>query len=558
MKKWHVMTALAVMVVLMVFLAGCEGGSGGNGAQDSDNVTNIGDNGVLPDTGSVPSDNQLPIDFEYEQLPQPPIEPLSRWLPDKTFTALIWGEYIIESDSYERRVSDRIPEDVDDFLSDMKFEPMSTKNHVGDEVSILPIKINAGMQAREGGSGNDLYKLYQQGYGFLNYYVYSKAGQASERQNDIIFISMPYVIRENKIVMMPEWEWNYEEEDNNRRVETGNFEKVYTINEHVTIEIEFYFDGRDLVLSRDGLQVKLKPEPSMWEGDSPRYGISTLNYRHPSTPKFNEITHFSYYRPDSYENRIVFDENYYMNASAVRGRNPRIILYDNGIIYLSYEGRTDHYSNDLVEIWGWYIYCGRDGIILVDEYGKCYPFNIASFRLKQAVLSDSLDNVDVENIGVSEVEQLLQVHSEVLENLETAFSKAGIEANIDPITGRVTMDTSILFDVNEFQLSDIGKAYLDGFLDVYASVVLSDAYTGSIAKILVEGHTDSNGTREQNQTLSEKRAGAVVEYCLIRQSDLAEIIVAKGYGFDQVVYDEHGNEDHAASRRVVFKFILNT
>jgi len=87
---------------------------------------------------------------------------------------------------------------------------------------------------------------------------------------------------------------------------------------------------------------------------------------------------------------------------------------------------------------------------------------------------------------------------------------------------------------------------------------MSDTYARSIAEIIVEGHTDSDGTREHNLELSGNRAAAVAEYCLSIQPELAEIMVTKGLAFDQVILDENGNEDKAASRRVVFKFILIT
>ena len=119
-------------------------------------------------------------------------------------------------------------------------------------------------------------------------------------------------------------------------------------------------------------------------------------------------------------------------------------------------------------------------------------------------------------------------------------------------------DTNFLFDIDDYILSDEGMEYLDEFLAVYASIMMSDTHAGYITEIIVEGHTDSDGSYEHNLTLSENRAASVEDYCLSIEPGLARIMVTRGMSFDQLVLDETGVEDKAASRRVVFRFILKT
>jgi outer membrane protein OmpA-like peptidoglycan-associated protein len=259
--------------------------------------------------------------------------------------------------------------------------------------------------------------------------------------------------------------------------------------------------------------------------------------------------------------------------------DPVIKLYGNGLMQISWDEikrervvlpsepgsftvRYDEESareSNPTDLWFRYLWCGNDGIILIDENEQHYFYQVHSLDFDKGKLADSLgDNIVFEDLSDIEVKQLIEEHSNVLESLLEAFTDAGIEVNIDTMTGRVSLDNSFLFGVNEHELTVDGASYLDSFLDVYAEVILNDAFTDSIAEIIVEGHTCSDGSRELNQRLSENRAAAVAEYCLSRQPELAEIMVTRGLAFDYPVLDASGNEDKPASRRVVFRFILST
>jgi OOP family OmpA-OmpF porin len=74
-------------------------------------------------------------------------------------------------------------------------------------------------------------------------------------------------------------------------------------------------------------------------------------------------------------------------------------------------------------------------------------------------------------------------------------------------------------------------------------------------KVEVAGHTDSSNSDAYNQSLSERRAKAVMEY-FISKGATAEQLTAKGYGESQPVADNGTAEGRAQNRRVELR-ILN-
>lgn len=70
------------------------------------------------------------------------------------------------------------------------------------------------------------------------------------------------------------------------------------------------------------------------------------------------------------------------------------------------------------------------------------------------------------------------------------------------------------------------------------------------AKLIVEGHTDSDGDAYANQTLSEKRAFSVMQY--LRQSLLlsADRIQSMGYGADRPIGSNKTESGRAKNRRI--------
>jgi outer membrane protein OmpA-like peptidoglycan-associated protein len=88
----------------------------------------------------------------------------------------------------------------------------------------------------------------------------------------------------------------------------------------------------------------------------------------------------------------------------------------------------------------------------------------------------------------------------------------------------VRFESNILFAIDSALVSDGGKATLDE-----ASSILNDFPKTAV---VVQGHTDSTGTEEHNQDLSERRANAVSNYLVSRAVDdmrLSTLGMGEGY-----------------------------
>ncbi|MCR4589858.1 MAG: OmpA family protein [Lachnospiraceae bacterium] len=163
------------------------------------------------------------------------------------------------------------------------------------------------------------------------------------------------------------------------------------------------------------------------------------------------------------------------------------------------------------------------------------------------------------------LDDIIGVRAELIEDLKDEFDDSDLKVSVDEKTGAITFDASILFDYNKSVLKESGKEFLSKFLPRYADVLLSDKYKDNISEILIEGHTDTEGDYLFNLELSQKRALAVANYCLGDDSGvvdddqleaLRELTSATGKSYSNPVYDEDGEVDMVASRRVEFLFRL--
>lgn len=71
------------------------------------------------------------------------------------------------------------------------------------------------------------------------------------------------------------------------------------------------------------------------------------------------------------------------------------------------------------------------------------------------------------------------------------------------------------------------------------------------ARVEIEGHTDTDGTPERNQRLSERRAQSVLDY-LVRAGVAAEKLSAVGYGETRNVAPNDTAQNRALNRRIEF------
>lgn len=112
----------------------------------------------------------------------------------------------------------------------------------------------------------------------------------------------------------------------------------------------------------------------------------------------------------------------------------------------------------------------------------------------------------------------------------------------------ITFDSGLMFDVNSFQLRPATKNNLQELSRILRKYEDTD--------ILVEGHTDSSGSEELNQELSDKRANSVYGY-LVQQGVVASRISTVGYGETQPVTSNDTAAGRQENRRVEVAIYAN-
>ena len=204
------------------------------------------------------------------------------------------------------------------------------------------------------------------------------------------------------------------------------------------------------------------------------------------------------------------------------------------------------------------------------ESAPAIDFDIDSFDVPDFVEESgnnltSEDAEKLESMPVEEVVEIAEVRANLLADLAVAFEEAGLDVQVDESTGVITLDSTVLFAVDDSRVSQEGAELLYNFLLVYTTVVYHERYDGFVSEIIIEGHTDSSGDYNYNKILSQARAESVMALCLDEQfpidanirEKLAQSMSAVGYSCDYPVLDANGNEDMAASRRVSFRFLIN-
>lgn len=223
----------------------------------------------------------------------------------------------------------------------------------------------------------------------------------------------------------------------------------------------------------------------------------------------------------------------------------------------------------------------------LDKLGVDYQTLVSESENAKKALSDAESRIDSQSAQLTEyeqqldayrdelqkkqgqLEQMVGVKAQIVQQLSAALRKNGIDVSVDEQTGAIALPSQMLFTTNSATLSDGGQKYLRRFLPVYLDVLLSEDFRAYVAEIIIEGHTDSNGTYLHNLQLSQERALSVANYVLgdsfmsdtlglnaSAKKTLLGLVTASGRSFSAPVLDANGDEDQNASRRVEIKFRL--
>lgn len=353
-----------------------------------------------------------------------------------------------------------------------------------------------------------------------------------------------YEVDGNKIIFNPLDTFNVDDETKTI---------TYTLTD-VFWEYDFEFNGRHLTLSKGDSSVTLTCGLDPYHETDYFY---VDNYLTAGTKSFENIDEIIF-RYDPEDGSSI----YFATTDDESSYNSIGVLQENGLFTFTLSLEESAKTYQLV-----YFYCRDDGLILTDGTEIYYYTHDYSDRSKSHLdkyLTEDLAT-QLEDMTETELETIVEKTENLLEDLSVAYEEAGLSVDVNSQTGEIALDSTVLFGVDESAVSDEGKAFLKQFMNVYTSVVFSDKYENFVSKIMVEGHTDTNGSYEHNKTLSQARADSVKEYCLSAECGvdaayaelLSAMLEAVGYSYDKPIYDENGEVNMDASRRVSFRFIIN-
>ncbi len=157
----------------------------------------------------------------------------------------------------------------------------------------------------------------------------------------------------------------------------------------------------------------------------------------------------------------------------------------------------------------------------------------------------------------AQIKSLTGIKIKIIAELKQSL---GEHVQIDTGSGSLRLSSNILFPKGSATLKQSSKKELKKVFIEYIGTLLSNPNIKThLDRIVIEGHTDSDGSYLYNLNLSQKRAYAVMTYLLsldfTKKNNLNPLLVASGRSYqDRII--ENGKEDKAASRRIEIKFTL--
>ena len=181
-----------------------------------------------------------------------------------------------------------------------------------------------------------------------------------------------------------------------------------------------------------------------------------------------------------------------------------------------------------------------------------------------AAMQTVLDSQRAEMLAYQQkIDAMIGVRTKIIQELTRALNAANLGASVDPVTGDITLESTVFFDTNSSTIKDEGRTLLARFLPVYLEVLMRPEYESYVGEIIIEGHTDDQGSYMSNLKLSQNRALSVAEFCLTQlnlssrqATKLQSLLTAKGRSYTDLIYNPDGTVNKDASRRVEFKFRL--
>jgi len=191
-----------------------------------------------------------------------------------------------------------------------------------------------------------------------------------------------------------------------------------------------------------------------------------------------------------------------------------------------------------------------------------------SVKLKDEKLLEVLNALDEKKTNYDDLVANLQKQKAKIKSLTGIKLKVvaalkhalGKNIDIDKKTGSLRLASNVLFGSGEDALKPEAKVALKQAFEEYIGTLVNDpSIRPHLDKIIIEGHTDSDGSYIYNLNLSQKRALAVMEYLLTleftQKHNIRPLMTASGRAYIDLI-KVNGVEDKDASRRIEIKFRL--
>ncbi|MDJ0735823.1 MAG: OmpA family protein [Nostocaceae cyanobacterium] len=144
----------------------------------------------------------------------------------------------------------------------------------------------------------------------------------------------------------------------------------------------------------------------------------------------------------------------------------------------------------------------------------------------------------------------------VIGNVIGEMKNNNINVKVNPETGDISIEESILFTQGSTEIKPQGKEFLRDFIPVYSKVIFSKPeIENEITRVVIEGHTSSEGDYKTNMELSVLRASSVAKFIFYEikfptQDKFSQKILAAVRG--EIEADK--TRDNPADRKVLFRF----
>ena len=195
----------------------------------------------------------------------------------------------------------------------------------------------------------------------------------------------------------------------------------------------------------------------------------------------------------------------------------------------------------------------------------------ADLEGKQLMLTTQQATIDAQAQYLSEaqtelekmygqMETIVGIRRSILEQIKQSIDNVMGDSSRVSIgdNGNIILNEGVFFDSGKSDLKAESVVVLNRLTEVFNTFLADPENAKYIESIVIAGHTDWDGTEENNLTLSTERANAVLSYMLSSETlkQYAEYFCAAGYGETRPVADNYTEEGKAQNRRIEISIIL--